>query len=207
MASAALYSACPDCDVLVDLHCLRDVAGTANVLCPRCGAELARRRGNTLEKAVALAIAALILMLLANIFPILGLDIQGRETETTLFGAAWRLWEERMPLLGLLLLATTVIVPLIELAALLWLVVPLWRGRRPAGFARIFRILRLAQPWAMVEVFMLGVLVALVKLSHMAEVLPGVGIFCFGGLMLILTWLGALLDGHLLWRVWEEAGA
>lgn len=54
---------------------------------------------------------------------------------------------------------------------------------------------------------MLGVLVALVKLSHMAEVLPGVGIFCFGGLMLILTWLGALLDGHLLWRVWEEAGA
>ena len=57
----------------------------------------------------------------------------------------------------------------------------------------------------MVEVFILGVLVSLVKLSHLADVLLGPAIWCFGGLMLLLAALASLLDAHTLWQAWEGA--
>ena len=132
--------------------------------------------------------------LIGNFFPIVGLNIQGQHVETTVFGAAHQLWHEDMPIVAMLLITTTVLVPLIELCVLIWLLLPLRAGRRPLGFVRLFRTFLLAHPWAMVEVFILGVLVALVKLSHMADVLPGPAIWCFGLLMLVLTALSATLN-------------
>jgi paraquat-inducible protein A len=106
---------------------------------------------------------------------------------------------------AVLVLLTTTILPLLELTAVIWMVLPLHFGRRPPGFAPLFRILQLAHPWAMIEVFILGVLVALVKLSHLADVLPGTAAWCFGGLMLLLTSLSAVIEPRDLWRAWEAA--
>ena len=63
--------------------------------------------------------------------------------------------------------------------------------------------LRLAHPWAMIEVFILGILVSLVKLSNLAEVLIGPALWCFGTLMLVLAALATQLDEHALWQAWE----
>ena len=124
----------------------------------------------------------------------------------------WRTDTERWVLgvgavVAVLLLATTVLIPLIELCALGWLLLPLHLGYRPAGFSRVFRALQLAHPWAMVEVFILGVLVSLVKLSHLADVLPGPAIWCFGALMLVLSVLSSIVDYRELWQTWEAAEA
>ena len=147
------------------------------------------------------------MLVIANTFPIVGLNIQGHEIETTVFGAARQLWRDDMPGVAVLLLATTVLIPLIELCALGWLLLPLHLGYRPAGFSRVFRALQLAHPWAMVEVFILGVLVSLVKLSHLADVLPGPAIWCFGALMLVLSVLSSIVDYRELWQTWEAAEA
>jgi len=106
---------------------------------------------------------------------------------------------------AILVLVTTTLTPLLEMGAVIWLVLPLMLGRRPPAFARVFRVLQVAHPWAMVEVFLLGILVALVKLSHLAEVLPGPAMLCFGALMLLLTAVSALIEPRDLWRAWEEA--
>ena len=195
--------ACHDCDLLLRAGGSADNA--VDAYCPRCGALLYRERRNALEKALALTCAALILLLLANVFPIIGLEIQGQHTETTVLGAAVQLWRENMPVVSLLVASTTVLIPAVELVALLWLLLPLWRRRRPPAFGAVFRLLPPARPWAMVEVFILGVLVSLVKLESYADVLPGTAIWCFGALMLTLTWLTSLLDDRLLWRAWEAA--
>jgi paraquat-inducible protein A len=168
---------------------------------------LVRADHESLEHTLALACAALILLVIANLYPLVGLNIQGQQVETTVIGAARQLWHEDMPAVSIMLLTTTVLVPLLELCVLIWLVLPLRMGRRPRGFVMLFRALRLAHPWAMVEVFILGVLVALVKLSHLADVLPGMAIWCFGLLMLILTALSVTFNSHLLWETWEEAEA
>ncbi len=195
--------ACHECDLLIRSPRLPEAGGDA--MCPRCGAALCRTRRNSLESALALASAAAVLLLLANCFPVVGLEIQGQLTQATVFDAAAQLWRDGAPLVAAVVVLTTIFVPAIELAAVFWLVLPLWRGRRPPAFAAVFRALQLAQPWAMVEVFILGVLVSLVKLAHFADVLPGVAIWCFGALMLVLTGLAATLDRHTLWQAWEQA--
>ena len=196
-------TACHECDLL-----LRELAlpiTACAVSCPRCGAVLYRVSHDALERTLALTCAALVLLLVGNLFPIVGLNIQGHHVETTVLGAARQLWHDDMSPIALVLLATTVLVPLLELSALAWLLVHLRNGRRPPGFIVLFRTLQLAHPWAMVEVFILGVLVSLVKLSHLADVLPGPAIWCFGTLMLVLTVLSSLLDHRSLWQAWEAA--
>lgn len=203
-AGAALM-ACPECDLLVRAVPLAD--GSHGALCPRCRAFLYQDGTGGLERALALACAALVLFAVANAFPLIGLDIKGQRVDTTVFGAVRQLWREDMPAGALLVLATTIVTPLLELGAILWLTLPLHLGRRPPGFALVFRALHLAEPWAMLEVFFLGMLVSLVKLSHLAGVIPGPALWCFGALMLVMAALSAALDPRRLWRVWEEAPA
>lgn len=195
--------ACHECDLLLMPLELR--AARSQAFCPRCGARLYACHDDRLEKILALTLAALILLVTAISFPLVGLDIQGHYAETTVLDAALALWREERGVLAGLVLFTTVLMPLFELGTVLWLALPLWRGWRPWGFARVFRWLRLAQPWAMVEVFVLGVLVSLVKLSHLADVLPGPAMVCFGGLMALLAALSALIDPPALWLAWDAA--
>lgn len=204
VCSGQALMACPECDLLVRAA---DAPGASrySVLCPRCGAHLYRHSRNGLENTLALACAALVLLVVANTFPVVGLNIQGQRIDTTVIGAAIQLWRNDMPAVSVLVLATTTLTPLLEMAAVIWLTLPLLTGRRPPAFARVFRALRAAHPWAMVEVFLLGILVALVKLAHLADVLPGPAMFCFGALMLLLTSISASIEPHDLWRAWEEA--
>lgn len=204
MAGDGDLTICPECDLLVREAASAEVSGFT-ALCPRCGALLHRRHRNSLENSLALAFAALVLLVAGNVFPIVGLDIQGQRIETTVIGAAASLWDEDMRAVAVLVLLTTTLLPLLELGAVLWMVLPLRLGRRPPGFVTMFRALQLAHPWAMVEVFILGILVALVKLAHMAEVLPGPAAWCFGGLMLLLATLTVVIEPHDLWQTWEEA--
>ena len=194
--------ACHECDLLV--RTLSSSTGS-DAYCPRCNALLFRVRKNALEEAVALACAALILLVLANCFPVVGLNIKGQHTATTVIGAATQLWLDGEPLVGIVVATTVVLVPAIELLAVLYLVVSLRHDRRPPAFVAVLRTVQLSHTWAMVEIFILGVLVALVKLTHYADVLPGVAMGCFGLLALILTWLATILDSHLFWHSWEHA--
>ena len=194
--------ACHECDLLV--RTLSSSTGS-DAYCPRCNALLFRVRKNALEKAVALACAALILLVLANCFPVVGLNIKGQHTATTVIGAATQLWLDGEPLVGIVVATTVVLVPAIELLAVLYLVVSLRQGRRPPAFVPVLRTVQISHTWAMVEIFILGVLVALVKLAHYADVLPGMAMGCFGLLALILTWLATILDSHLFWHSWEHA--
>ena len=197
-------TACHECDLLVR-ETDRPDASHYSALCPRCGALLYRYSRHSLEHTLALACACLVLLVVANTFPVVGLNIQGQRIDTTVIGAALQLWREDMLAVAILVLVTTTLTPLLEMAAVIWLVLPLMLGRRPPAFARVFRVLQAAHPWAMVEVFLLGILVALVKLSHLAEVLPGPAMLCFGALMLLLTAVSALIEPRDLWRAWEEA--
>jgi paraquat-inducible protein A len=156
---------------------------------------------------LALACAALVLLVVANAFPVLGLDVNGQRSDMTVLGAVEKLWQAQMQPVAVLVLLTTIVTPLLEISTILWLALPLWRGRRPLAFVKVIRILKSVRPWAMTEVFMLGMLVAMVKLAHFADLLPGIGIWSFGGLMLLLTGLTTLTEPRELWRAWGAVRA
>jgi len=173
--------------------------------CRRCGAVLYRRRRHGLDATLALTLAAAVLFGLANAFPLVGLDLQGQTRDTSLWGAVSTLWDQDMALLAALVFATTLALPAFDLAAMLWLLLPLAVGRRPIAGAQVLRGLLAIRPWGMVEVFLLGVLVALVKLAHLATVVPGVALWSFGALILLMAAAAASFDADLAWARLTDA--
>jgi len=193
---------CPGCDAVYSRTPLqpRDVAR-----CPRCGTELDRHPGSQQQRILPLTVASLIMFAIANLFPIVEIELHGLHSRTTLVGAVIALAGEGMSLVAMLVLATTLLFPLLQLLILLWLLVP-WRWqRRAAGFAWLVRSMQTLRPWGMVEVFLLGVLVAIVKLSSLATVLPGAALWAFVALTVLLTVVMSF-DPRGFWEMLESDG-
>ena len=188
--------ACPDCDLLNRL----DGPAAATLLCARCGAVLRRHRPDSIDRTLALVVAALLLFALANAFPFLAMQTGGLVQETTLLSGVHELWRQDLRLLAALVFCTCVLVPAAQLIGLGTILLPLRLGRRPPpGATRILRLVQAAAPWGMMEVFMLGILVALVKLGHMATIVPGVSVFSFAALIVVMAAALSTLDPALVW--------
>ena len=191
-----LIIACHECDLLQ-----REIplprGGVA--CCRRCGGILYRDSPDSLDRTLAFSLAAAILFLLANTFPIIGIELQGNRSAVNLFGAVHSIWNQEMKLIALLVLTTTILVPAFELAMMVYLLLPLKFQQMPPGSALILRGIQSIKPWGMVEVFMLGVLVALVKLSHDFIIIPGVALWSFGGLTLMLAAVASSFNARDLW--------
>lgn len=189
-------TACPECDLL----CREPVhVASGRVRCVRCGAVLYRVRPNGLDHTLALALAAAVLFVVANLFPLVGLAAEGHESSTTLFGTVRTLHGQDMNSVAGLVFITTIVMPAVQIAALLYMLLPLQLGWVPTGLPMVFRLVHAVRPWGMVEVFMLGTLVALTKLAHLAAVVPGVALWSFAALMLVMVAIAAAFEPHELW--------
>lgn len=173
--------ACPECDAL---HRHRPLVRGEKARCIRCGAVLYRHPRLRPDQLLPLVVCALLTFVIANGFPIVDLQIQGQSNSATLFGSILALWGEGRQLVAVLVFATTLLFPLVDLLAMLALLLMSSRRGRPAALWRFVQTLR---PWGMIEVFMLGMLVALVKLSHLAHVLPGAALWAFAALTVLMA--------------------
>lgn len=188
--------ACHDCDLLN-----REVAvpqGGA-LRCARCGAVLYRHKRDSVDRTLALALAAAVLYAVANTFPFLSFDMQGSVTETTLITGVDRLWDQGWYILAGVVFVTAIGAPAVQISLLLYILFPLKLGRAPWELARVFRFLQHVQPWSMMEIFLIGVLVSLVKLADMAQIVPGLAIFSFGVLIVLLAGAASTLDPRVIW--------
>ena len=172
--------------------------------CARCRALLQRPENGSIDTAIAVASCALVLFLLTNAYPLVGIQYNGTSRDTTLVGAALSLYRQNHASLACLVFITTVLSPLLQIAGLLYLLIPLRRGRQAPGLSTLFRLLTQLRPWIFVEVFMLGALVALVRLSAYARLVPGVAIWSCGLLMLALAALTSRTTPGQFWRWVEE---
>jgi paraquat-inducible protein A len=194
-------AACPDCDLLQHLPPLPP---GASARCTRCRAVLDRHAPHGLERALAFTLAALVAGILANVFPLVGLEAEGERVHTTLLGAIGTLYDDGMPLVAALVFVTTVLMPFTELAAMAWLLTPLAFDRAPRSPAPVYRTLLRVRSWGMIEVFILGVLVALVKLHSLATVVPGISLWSFGALMLLLAAAASAFEPRAFWARLER---
>src|SRR2546423_3219173 len=196
-------TACPECDLLQRTPTLAP-GGLAE--CARCGASLFRERPSSLDHTLAYAIAAAVLFVLANTFVLMGLDARGIRAEAHLWETAWRLHEHGMTGVAILVFMTVIVVPAMQLGSLLYILVPLRLGIHPTYLHQAYRVLHHAQPWAMVEVFVLGSIVSLSKLTQVATVEPHAGLYCLGGYVLLLAAALGAFEPHELWERAEGLG-
>jgi paraquat-inducible protein A len=196
MSAHCRLSVCHDCDTLQAVPPLPP-GGSAR--CVRCRARLCSNPRGGLETPLALAAGAMVLFLTANFFPLLALEIQGRSQATSFTGAALTLAREGMPELGLVVWLTCVLVPGAVFGITLYVLVAVHLGRRLPLLRPLVVLLSRLRPWGMLDVFMLGILVAMVKLADLASILPGAGLFAFLPLILFSAGIAATLEPRLLW--------
>jgi paraquat-inducible protein A len=192
------FVACDTCGLVQRLPAL---APGAIAECTRCGVRLTRDDGGRLARTAAFSLAALMFYVPANLYPILRLEWYGTHSETTAWEGAVELFRQGQPVIGVAVFLASIVVPFLKLLALFYLVVTVrlrsaaWRRQR----ALVFRALEFIGPWAMLDVFVMSVLVALVKLGELATVLPGRGLFSFTAVAVLTIMASASFDRRLIW--------
>jgi paraquat-inducible protein A len=179
------YVACEICDTV---HHKQHLTGRALARCTRCGSTLYRHVGlRSADRQLAIAFGALITFLIANAFPIVELETNGLTTRTTLIEAIINLVSGDRTLIAVMVAFVTIVFPLMEMLALIYLLLPLRLGRKPPGFDIVLRGIQAVRPWGMIEVFMLGVLITVVKMTSIARVIPEIALFAFGALSFLIA--------------------
>jgi paraquat-inducible protein A len=193
---------CPACDLA---HRLTTAPAGGRRQCARCRAPLQRPENASIDTAIALAVCASVLLLLSNVYPLVAMHVNGSSRDTTLIGAALGLYAQGFKSLAALVFLTTVVAPLLQIISLLYVLIPLWRGRHAFGQNAVLRVLTRVRPWSFMEVFMLGALVALVRLSNFAHIAAGIALWSCALLMLCLSALTSVTSPEQLWRWVEES--
>lgn len=188
--------ACHECDLLQYIPLLknREVAR-----CQRCKALLKRRHVKSLDRSLAFALTGLILFIVANMFPLISLKALGISQHGTLFSATLSLFEANMPFLGMLMLFTTMLFPFFSLCGTIYVLTSIRIDHYSHWLAPMFRFLRSTDAWGMLEIYLLALIVAAVKLVDITEVNVGVSLYAFLLLIGTLTTLSLTLNPEDVW--------
>jgi paraquat-inducible protein A len=202
----ALLVACPDCDLLQRLPV---IAPGASACCPRCDKELWRPREDSLNRTLPLALAALVLYVIANSVPMLGLSVAGHQASTTVMGGAEQLWDDGQRMVAVLVVFTVVIAPALQICFLNLILLGVRREHPRPWVGKLLRHVHVARVWSMFEVMLLGVLVALTKIADYATVIPGLALFTLFALVLLLAAIECHFDPREVWNrvAWTKADA
>lgn len=194
--------ACPDCDLLMkkpDLEVQEQV-----VICPCCGRKLYTIRANVATKSLALVLTALLLYIPANFLPIMYLNLVGRVTTETVWSGVWNLYDSGMSGLAVIVFTCSMAVPLLKLLCQLLVLVSVIFARFKNYGLFLYRTYHHLKEWGMLEVYLLGILVSIIKLGDMADLELGVGLLCFISLLVVQIWLEIMMSPQQIWQSLSE---
>jgi len=191
-------SACRTCGLLQRIEALQP--GTA-AECFRCGSAVGKRPADSLGRTAAFSLAALIFFVPANVYPILLMDFYGAYSENTVWDGCVTLYRDGQWPVATIVFLASILIPILKLLGLFFLVVSTkfgsasWQPERTS----IYKVINVIGPWAMLDVFLLAILVALVKLGNIATVLPGRGLVAFTAMVVFTILASASFDPTLIW--------
>lgn len=196
--------ACLHCDLVQRLP---ELALGDTARCPRCDKLLWRNGADVLNRTLALTVAAAILYLIANLAPMLGLEAVGRTASTTVLGGAQQLWRDGRETVAVLVLFTVIVAPALQIGFLIAILLGAQQARPPHWTGLLLRFHPATQIWSMIEVMLIGVLVALVKIAELATVVPGLALYALAGLAVTFAAIQSIFDPHEVWERIEWADA
>ncbi len=190
-------TACHECDLL---HRVRPIPEGQSARCSRCGAVLYRHPKNSLDSALAFSMAALVLFVLANVYPFMVFKVGGQATVNRLITGVFALNDRGMPSLAIVILFSSILAPGLKILLMLYILVPLKIGRTPPGVARACRWLQAVGPWGMIEVYMVGVIIGMINLAALGSFSLGTAFYCFVALFFISSAASARFDPGMVWE-------
>ena len=188
---------CHDCDRILFRP---EMQPGTTAHCDRCNAKLVKWETDTLGKTLALALTCFILFITATAYPFLIMRIEGIEQKTTMITGILELFGQGMPALAILVLCTVMLFPFLQISGMIYLLLPMKLGAIPWKAAAVYRIMGHIKPWGMLEVYMVGILISMVKLLKMATIIPGLAALAFMALICLLTAAMAGLNPDHIWH-------
>ena len=175
---------CEHCDAVYERRKLgkREVAS-----CTACASVLYRSTDLNVRERFAMCVTAAIALLIANTFPLVTVNLLGLRSQTTMWQAAMAMAQGDVAPIAVPTAAVAVLVPSFQIMLLIWVLWFARTARRAPGFEWAMKLLEALRPWSMVEVCMLGILVAVIKLSGLLQVRPGPGVWATAALMVLMT--------------------
>jgi paraquat-inducible protein A len=189
--------ACPDCDLLQRIP---ELPKGGKACCVRCGRTVAARIADPIDRPLALTVTALLVLIVANTAPLMGLSAVGRHASTTIVGGAYQMWLQGQEVTAVVVAFCALIAPA---GYILFMLTVLLAARRPPAPPWVGEMLRWAEsmrPWSMMEVMLLGILVALIKIAELATVEAGIGIYAVGVLVLLFPAVMVNFDPDEIWE-------
>lgn len=174
--------------------------------CARCGAHLHPRKPNSISRAWAFLVAAMICYVPANILPVLYTGTLFEHQVQTIMGGVITLWRDGSWVLAGIVFVASIVVPIAKIAALASL---LWLAQRRSAWrlvtrAKLYRFTAYIGRWSMVDIFVGGTLVALVQFSVVATIRPGPGAIWFGAVVVLTMMASMSFDPRLTWDRAED---
>ncbi|MBI5557823.1 MAG: paraquat-inducible protein A [Deltaproteobacteria bacterium] len=195
--------ACPYCDLLLKKVGLER---GQKAVCPRCGHLLYASKKNSVDKTLALSFSGLVFYLPANFMPLMTLDTLGIEKSASIYDGAVALYQHHYFFVAGMVVVTSLVFPLIKISILFLVSLALKLRFYPPGLPLLMRWYRHLDEWGMLEVYMVGILVTIVKMYHTAHIRYDAGFFCFIALLLVALGSSVTMDKHLFWRLIEKKG-
>lgn len=183
-----------------------DEASTFQMHCHVCGSVIHSRIPNSLSKTWALVIASLILYVPANILPIMTVVLWGDGSPENIMSGVLSLLYAGMWPLALLIFVASIVIPIAKLLTLFGLLisVQLQSKWRPVERTQLYRVTEFIGRWSMIDIFVIGILVALVQFGEVAMVTPGMGALCFATVVILTMIAAHSFDPRLIWDVMKE---
>jgi paraquat-inducible protein A len=202
-ADAIETVACPDCDLLQQIPPL---SPGDRARCPRCSHILATAPRDPLDLPLALTFTAAIFLIIANTIPLMGLSVLGLTASTTILGGALEMWQTGEPVTAAVVAFCAVIAPGLYTLFMLTVLIAARRPPAPHWVGEMLRWAQSMQPWSMIEVMMLGILVALIKIAELATVDPGIGMVAVGVLVVLFPAIMVSFDPREVWKrvEWDD---
>jgi len=194
---------CPHCAARYELG---ELAPGCSARCRRCGSTIASVPVDSLERSLALTLTGIVLLGVATTTPFLSVSFQGRVQEANLMTGALALGNEGFWELAALVLLTTMVIAGIRLGATAYVLISLRLARPPRSIVPVFRWLETLQPWSMIEVYLLGVFVAYVKLIDFYSIAIGPACYALAALMIVMVALDVILSPEVVWREMQARG-
>jgi paraquat-inducible protein A len=193
---------CPTCGLVQRMDA--EIAVGHRVTCARCNFVIHRRKPDSRNRTFCLALAAFILYWPANLFPIVITDYWGMEERTTIFQGINGLFQQGNYFVGSLVFTTSILSPGLKILGLLFLSATLRWTRWKRFRTWVYKIIRIIDPWNMLEVTLLAMLVSIAELGKVATVHPGAGVFSFGAVVVLTICATITFDTRLVWDAEED---
>ena len=169
--------------------------------CPRCGADVGRRKADSMSRTWALLLAGFVLYVPANLFPVMTIVSFGTHSTSTIFAGVVELAQAGMwPIAGVVFLAS-IVIPVLKLLSLGFVAASVqWQWPwRPMERTRLYRMVEGIGRWSMIDIFVISILAALIQLQNIATIEPSLGALCFASVVVLTMFAAASFDPRLIW--------